>query len=58
MILTAAFIISKAIGAIWSWWWLISTVVLDCNFNDQSVIRIKLDILPRLKRVGFPAYLS
>lgn len=41
MILTAAFIISKAIGATWSWWWLISTVVLDCNFNDQSVIRIK-----------------
>lgn len=41
MTLTAAFIISKAIGATWSWWWLIATVILDYNFNDQPVIRIK-----------------
>lgn len=29
MILTAAFIISKAIGATWSWWWLLATFLVD-----------------------------
>lgn len=41
MTLTAAFIISKAIGATWSWWWLIAALILDYNFNDQPVIRNK-----------------
>lgn len=41
MTLTAAFIISKALGATWSWWWLIATVILDYNFNDGCIIRIR-----------------
>ena len=41
MILTAAFLICKALGVTWSWWWLIATVILDYNFNDDTVIRIK-----------------
>lgn len=32
MILTAAFIISKAIGATWSWWWLILTIIADHGY--------------------------
>lgn len=41
MILTAAFIISKAIGANWSWWWLLLTVMCDYSFRDNLVIRQK-----------------
>lgn len=41
MILTAAFIISKAIGAIWSWWWMILTVMADYSFRDSLIIKFK-----------------
>lgn len=41
MILTAAFIISKAIGATWSWGWLFLTVMADYSFRGNLVIRFK-----------------
>lgn len=41
MILTAAFIISKAIGATWSWGWLFLTVMDDYSFRDNLIIRFK-----------------
>lgn len=34
MILTAGFLIAKALGATWSWWWLIATVIGD-QFGAQ-----------------------
>lgn len=40
MILTAAFLISKALGVTWSWWWIAATVVLDAN---TDIITIKSD---------------
>lgn len=40
MILTAAFLICKALGVTWSWWWLVATVVLDAN---TDIITIKSD---------------
>lgn len=33
MILTAAFIISKAIGATWSWWYIILAILADYEFQ-------------------------
>lgn len=36
MILTASFLICKALGASWSWWWLILTVILDGGVNTSS----------------------
>lgn len=41
MILTAAFMICKALGASWSWWWLVITVMTDYGFRDNLVIRFK-----------------
>lgn len=41
MILTAAFIISKAIGATWSWWWLVATIIADYSFRDNLIIKFK-----------------
>lgn len=35
MILTGAFLICKALGATWSWWWVILTVAVDCNFVER-----------------------
>ncbi len=29
MILTAAFIIAKALGVSWSWWWIAATIIGD-----------------------------
>lgn len=36
MILTAAFMICKALGATWSWWWLVATVLVDSGFEWNS----------------------
>lgn len=37
MILTAAFIIAKALGAPWSWYWLLLTVFADgtCGYTPD-----------------------
>ncbi len=40
MILTAAFLIAKALGATWSWCWLILTIICDYSFRDNLKIRI------------------
>lgn len=38
MILTAAFIISKALGVSWSWWWLIVTTLVDYDHaSDRNL---------------------
>lgn len=36
MILTSAFLICKALGASWSWWWLVATIVADSARADRS----------------------
>lgn len=36
MILTAAFLICKAIGTTWSWWWLVVTVFFDTDNRSKS----------------------
>lgn len=41
MILTASFIISKAIGATWSWWWLALTITADYGFRNNIKINIR-----------------
>ena len=35
MILTAAFIISKAIGTTWSWWYIILAILADYEFINN-----------------------
>lgn len=35
MIITAAFIISKAIGATWSWWYIILAILTDYEFQNN-----------------------
>ena len=35
MILTAAFIISKAIGTTWSWWNIILAILADYEFQNN-----------------------
>mgnify|MGYP006896699914 CR=1 FL=1 len=40
MILTAAFIISKALGASWSWWWLLLTIICDWD-PEKPIIKIE-----------------
>lgn len=37
MILTAAFIICKALGMTWSWWWLLLTVLIDGNTQSVTI---------------------
>lgn len=36
MILTAAFMICKALGVTWSWWWLVATVLADGSFERKG----------------------
>lgn len=40
MILTAAFLICKALGVTWSWWWLMVTVIVDYSFRDNLIIKM------------------
>lgn len=42
MILTAAFLICKAIGDTWSWGWLVPTIIADYSFRDNLTIKTKL----------------
>ncbi len=40
MILTASFIISKALGATWSWWYVGLAILADYEFsNNKNNIR-------------------
>lgn len=41
MILTAALIISKALGVDWSWWWILATICADYSFRDNLIIKTK-----------------
>ena len=41
MILTASFLICKALGVTWSWWWLVLTAVVDGAFTQNIDIREK-----------------
>ena len=36
MILTAAFLISKALGATWSWWRILATICADYAFHEDA----------------------
>lgn len=36
MILTSAFLICKALGASWSWWWLVATIVGDTALCSEA----------------------
>lgn len=36
MILTAGFLICKALGAAWSWWWIALTVLVDVNVLEKT----------------------
>ena len=37
MILTSAFLICKALGVSWSWWWIVAAIVGD----DFTIVRIE-----------------
>lgn len=37
MTLTAAFIICKALGMTWTWWWLLLTVFIDGNTQSVTI---------------------
>lgn len=41
MILTSIFIICKALGASWSWWWLVATVICDNATVNRIIYHIK-----------------
>ena len=41
MILTAAFIICKALGVTCPWWWLVATIIADYSFRDNLIIKTK-----------------
>lgn len=36
MILTGAFLICKALGVTWSWWWLLLTTAIDFDLNSKT----------------------
>lgn len=39
MILTATFLICKALGV--TWWWLVLTIIADYSFRDNLIIKTK-----------------
>lgn len=39
MTLTAAFLICKALGATWSWWWILLTAIVDCEWYSDVKIK-------------------
>lgn len=41
MILTSAFLICKALGASWSWWWLVAATAYDNIIVNRIIYHIK-----------------
>ena len=42
MILTASFLICKALGATWSWWYIIVTILADYTFREDITFTLKV----------------